>query len=160
MCDLQTPPTEIEVAELVHALQGFGPLGGVVRRLAYQRDKSEAEVEGLQAALETDACPKCHVDGYWYRACKLKETEIDRLRTALERSPYDISPCGECGNPVVCLPEGLALCEHCADAADEVQESEESDGVTYPCAGAERNHCLARVRERGVFCEPCSFDLA
>lgn len=48
MGDLQTPPTEIEIAELVHALNGTGPLGGVLRRLAYQRDRLEAEVEQLE----------------------------------------------------------------------------------------------------------------
>ncbi len=36
------------------------------------------------------------------------------LQAALKRSPYDVGPCGECGEPVVCIPEGLALCNACA----------------------------------------------
>ena len=33
---------------------------------------------------------------------------------ALDRSAFDMSPCRVCGEPVVCLPDGLALCEPCA----------------------------------------------
>jgi len=43
--------------------------------------------------------------------------ELARLRAmeqAFERSFYDISPCSSCGKPVVCLPDGLPICEKCA----------------------------------------------
>jgi hypothetical protein len=36
--------------------------------------------------------------------------EVDALR----RSGLDISPCMACGLPVVCLPDGLTMCEDCA----------------------------------------------
>ncbi len=43
--------------------------------------------------------------------------EIDRLRIieqAFVESEYDISPCRECGKPVMCIPEGLSvLCAAC-----------------------------------------------
>lgn len=44
------------------------------------------------------------------------------LEAALDRSPYDISPCGKCGMPVVCIPEGLApWCEKCAKEEEDEQ---------------------------------------
>lgn len=43
--------------------------------------------------------------------------EIERLRAAIARSPYDISPCGRCGLPTVCLPDGLPLCKKCGEKA-------------------------------------------
>ena len=50
--------------------------------------------------------------GYKHRAVAFYEGDIE---AALAQSPYDISPCGGCGLPVVCLPEGLApLCVKCA----------------------------------------------
>lgn len=33
---------------------------------------------------------------------------------AIDRSPYDVSPCMVCGLPVVCLPDGMPMCEPCA----------------------------------------------
>jgi len=39
----------------------------------------------------------------------------DLLQDAIERGGYDLSPCGSCGNPVVCIPDGLPLCEACAE---------------------------------------------
>lgn len=45
-------------------------------------------------------------------------TELDRHRTfqaALDRSPYDICPCQGCGEPVVCVPDGMPMCEGCED---------------------------------------------
>jgi hypothetical protein len=51
--------------------------------------------------------------------------EIDELRTAVQaidaaltNSGCDISPCTECRIPVVCLPEGMALCRTCAEARE------------------------------------------
>lgn len=50
--------------------------------------------------------------------------EVERLRNqaslfkiymeALDRSSFDMSLCRVCGQPVVCLPDGLAVCEPCA----------------------------------------------
>lgn len=36
---------------------------------------------------------------------------------AIDRGGWDISPCGGCGDPVVCLPDGLPMCESCAGKA-------------------------------------------
>ena len=52
------------------------------------------------------------------------------------------------------VPEELRELELALEAAEAREET------TYPCAGAEKNRCLARVRERGDFCERCSFDTA
>ena len=42
------------------------------------------------------------------------------LDSAIKAGGWDISPCGSCGQPVVCLPDGLPMCESCA-----VKESNE-----------------------------------
>ena len=44
-----------------------------------------------------------------------KEAEIERLRGAIRRGGWDISPCGACGEAVACLPDGLPMCEACAE---------------------------------------------
>jgi len=40
---------------------------------------------------------------------------FDLLHDAIDRGGYDMSPCGSCSNPVVCIPDGLPLCEACAE---------------------------------------------
>lgn len=37
------------------------------------------------------------------------------LRQAIEDGGLDISPCGKCGTPVVCVPDGLTFCKTCAE---------------------------------------------
>ncbi len=56
------------------------------------------------------------------RAGKLARTALayldatDALEKAVSRGGYDISPCRECGEPVVCLPDGLGgLCVGCEE---------------------------------------------
>ena len=39
------------------------------------------------------------------------QTEFHEM---IERGGFDISPCMNCGESVVCVPEGLALCRTCA----------------------------------------------
>lgn len=39
------------------------------------------------------------------------------LTAAIERSGFDVSPCRNCGEPVVCIPDGLAMCRECAEKA-------------------------------------------
>lgn len=46
-----------------------------------------------------------------WRAAKIAVLLLD----AFERSPYDLSPCMNCGEPVICLPDGLPCCEKCAE---------------------------------------------
>jgi hypothetical protein len=36
------------------------------------------------------------------------------LRKAIADGGFDLSPCGNCGTPVVCIPDGLPMCETCA----------------------------------------------
>lgn len=51
--------------------------------------------------------------------------EVERGRAiidAIERSGFDLSPCMDCGAPVVCIPDGLPLCEQCAKKQQEPSE--------------------------------------
>lgn len=41
------------------------------------------------------------------------QQKLDALHNALARSESDISPCPQCGEPVVCMAEGLAICRDC-----------------------------------------------
>jgi len=41
-------------------------------------------------------------------------TRLRELDTAFKESPYDLSPCRDCGKPVLCIPEGLSVqCPAC-----------------------------------------------
>ena len=42
-----------------------------------------------------------------------------RLAELLDRSGMDLSCCRQCGKAVICIPDGLALCKHCAEKAGE-----------------------------------------
>ena len=44
--------------------------------------------------------------------------ELD-LHRAIERSGFAVSPCRVCGELVVCIPDGLAMCRHCAEKASQ-----------------------------------------
>ncbi|HUU98425.1 MAG TPA: hypothetical protein VM487_22045 [Phycisphaerae bacterium] len=59
---------------------------------------------------------------YELQLAKMK-AEIDRMRaydSAMRNSGLDVSPCCGCGEPVVCLPDGMAgWCVKCAEAAKE-----------------------------------------
>ena len=39
----------------------------------------------------------------------------DELALAIEIAGMDISPCGKCCLPVVCIPDGLPMCQRCAE---------------------------------------------
>ncbi len=39
------------------------------------------------------------------------------LVAAIDRGGYDVSPCLICQELVVCIPDGLAMCEACAEKA-------------------------------------------
>ena len=43
-----------------------------------------------------------------------KENMQTGFHQMVERGGLDISPCMNCGESVVCIPEGLALCKTCA----------------------------------------------
>jgi len=66
--------------------------------------------------------------GWRFRPITCYERQIARLRAenerlrliedAIDNSGLDISPCRGCGEPVVCLPDGMSdWCAECADAA-------------------------------------------
>jgi hypothetical protein len=42
-----------------------------------------------------------------------------RLTELLDRSGMDLSPCKSCGELVICIPDGLALCKDCVEKAGE-----------------------------------------
>lgn len=56
--ELQKPPTEIETAEALAAIKDVAHGRGidVIRRLAFQRDKLDSEVEYLRDVLEDLGC--------------------------------------------------------------------------------------------------------
>ena len=39
------------------------------------------------------------------------------LVAAIDRGGYDVSPCLICQELVVCIPDGIAMCEKCAEKA-------------------------------------------
>ena len=39
------------------------------------------------------------------------------LVAAIDRGGYDVSPCMICQELVVCIPDGLPMCRHCAEKA-------------------------------------------
>lgn len=41
--------------------------------------------------------------------------EYAAITDAIKDGGYDLSPCGQCCKPVVCLPDGLPCCEKCAE---------------------------------------------
>lgn len=45
------------------------------------------------------------------------QARCDYLERAIDAGGWDLSPCGSCGTAVVCLPDGLPLCESCAAKA-------------------------------------------
>ena len=73
MSELQIAPTEIEIAEAVHGLTG--PLGGVVRRLAFQRDMLEARLAAAESIIReelahsADGVLICRYEGPLYCPC-------------------------------------------------------------------------------------------
>lgn len=47
-----------------------------------------------------------------------KQAEYDKmLNDLLDDSGMDLSPCRTCGETVICIPDGLALCKACAEKA-------------------------------------------
>lgn len=72
---------------------------------------SQNDCEYCQRVLEARrALLACKMEAI---VSKMANQMLDTFAHALLRSPYDISPCMECGNPVVCVPSGTPLCEKC-----------------------------------------------
>ena len=49
--------------------------------------------------------------------CKAPLDAYLELWAAVERSGYNVSPCLICQELVVCIPDGIAMCRHCAEKA-------------------------------------------
>ena len=41
----------------------------------------------------------------------------NKLQELVARSGLDLSPCQLCGETIICIPDGLALCKDCAGKA-------------------------------------------
>jgi hypothetical protein len=48
-------------------------------------------------------------------AIELQDGTEHLVAEALERSPFDMSDCMVCGLPVICIPDGLPMCNECAE---------------------------------------------
>jgi hypothetical protein len=44
----------------------------------------------------------------------LRGEDIKKLQKMIDRSGFDVSPCQICNEDVVCIPDGLPMCESCA----------------------------------------------
>lgn len=85
---------------------------GLVQRMDGARTVSCEEMERMAGDYADAAMAAAGVD---------RESE---LQAALDRSGFDLSPCFQCGELVVCLPDGMPCCEPCAAklAADQTTE--------------------------------------
>jgi len=45
---------------------------------------------------------------------KVLNARVKLLESAIDAGGWDMSPCGSCGIVIVCLPDGLPMCEKCA----------------------------------------------
>jgi|GEM_PF-5212271 len=54
-------------------------------------------------------------------ALQAKLRRLQAIEAAYERSGLDISPCMDCGEPTMCIPDGLPVCAKCGEAAMEKQ---------------------------------------
>jgi len=57
--------------------------------------------------------PECELPKRIIELLNSDANELAIYKDAYDRSGLDISPCGECGHPVVCIPDGLPICEPC-----------------------------------------------
>jgi ribosomal protein L37AE/L43A len=58
----------------------------------------------------------CDIHNYSkvFREMDAKLEQLQAINRAYERSGLDISPCMFCGEPVICLPDGMPMCAPCA----------------------------------------------
>lgn len=48
-------------------------------------------------------------------AARVLASRVEALETAIIDGGLDLSPCRQCGGLVVCIPDGLPMCEACAE---------------------------------------------
>ena len=53
------------------------------------------------------------------------QQRVGELRDAIDAGGFDLAPCRLCGRTIVCLPDGIALCEQCSRGAAEAAKEEE-----------------------------------
>lgn len=100
-------PEQLSGNELITALRGFA--------ISYPEDVFPPLTDRERRALGgiADRCGAAmgrHLAPYMLAAAN----ELESLRGMIERSGFDISDCGVCGDPVVCIPDGMPMCEACA----------------------------------------------
>ena len=87
-------------------LPDFLPLDGTGIQQAFP-NREELELVRERVGDRTVAALEVSV-GYWRK-----------LYEAIERSGFDLSPCMQCGEAVVCIPDGLAMCLKCVEKCAE-----------------------------------------
>lgn len=93
--DLGVPPSE---TLMVTANPTFGDIEG-------------AEKVGMQSATIRNGAPSTVLD---LAKFVIVREQVVALQNAVSDGGYDISVCMTCGKPVVCIPDGMAMCEACA----------------------------------------------
>ena len=53
---------------------------------------------------------------------KATDISANDIIKAILRSGFDLSPCRICGLPVVCIPDGLPVCEKCGRAESDATD--------------------------------------
>jgi len=101
----------------------------------YQRLEGEKPqlIDGKGRSVDEVVMACSQVLGLWMgvatgdvaSSSKSLDSELAGLRAfkeAYERSGLDVSPCMSCGESVVCVPDGMPMCETCADKEAEKQK--------------------------------------
>lgn len=79
--------------------------------MAYWRKREKRYRKKAETIVQK--CQRCEELETRVRESKLLFESI--LIETLTRSGMDLSPCKSCGQPVVCVPDGLACCKPCAE---------------------------------------------
>lgn len=72
--------------------------------------EQHAEIDRLRKC-----CDEIEADReYNFRLVSERDAEIEQLRGLINDSAFHVSPCSVCGEDVLCVPEGGAMCRTCA----------------------------------------------
>ncbi len=71
---------------------------------------------------------ECELNSANCKKAKRLKKAVDGLRdyikamdAAMERSAFDLAPCSVCGEPAVCLPDGMPCCDPCGKKLEDEQ---------------------------------------
>jgi len=115
----ELPPLSESEREALERLDMTPILGTVEERLRlamhtalkFMRERNLARADAKFAWGE---CEKIRTDiGEFQRQDDEQRQEIERLRGAITAGGFDLAPCRLCGRTIVCVPDGIALCESC-----------------------------------------------